>query len=67
MPCYLLHMVEMPEPAPYEDPDLKDLIGEYPRLFCAYCNPPLSLAPSDSSRCLDRESPCWKSAEQICP
>ena len=26
MPCYLLHMVEMPESQPYDDPDLKERI-----------------------------------------
>ncbi len=67
MPCYLLHMVEMPEPRPYDDPELKDLVGQYPQLFCAYCNPPRSLPPGESVRCLDREAPCWKPADAICP
>lgn len=66
MPCYLLHMVEMPEAKPYDDPDLKDLVGEFPRLFCAHCNPPRGLRPSESVRCLDRDIPCWKPADQIC-
>jgi len=66
VPCYLLHMVEMPESQPYDDPDLKDLVGQFPRLFCAHCNPPKSLRPSESVRCLDRDVPCWKPADQIC-
>lgn len=60
MSCYLLHMIEMPEQNPYKDPNLKDLVGEFPRLFCAQCAPPLALSPSDSARCLDRDAPCWK-------
>ena len=44
MPCYLLHMVEMPDPKPYDDEELKDLVGEFPRLYCAHCTPPRELA-----------------------
>ncbi len=66
MPCYLLHMIEAPEPAPYSDPDVKDVVGQLPQLFCAQCNPPRSLLPSESARCLDREAPCWKPADRIC-
>lgn len=66
MSCYLLHMIEMPEQDPYRDPDLKDLVGEFPRLFCAQCSPPLPLTASESARCLDREAPCWKS-NGACP
>lgn len=67
MPCYLLHMIEAPDPRPYADPGLKDLVGQYPQLYCAYCNPPLALVPSESSRCLDRDAPCWKPENDICP
>lgn len=67
VPCYLLHMIEMPEPHPYSDPDLKDVVGQFPQLFCAYCNPPRPLQPSESSRCLDRPGPCWKPTDSICP
>ncbi len=59
MPCYLLHMIEMPEPDPYRDPELKDLVGEFPRLYCARQTPPRPLAPGESVRCLDRDAPCW--------
>lgn len=60
MPCPLLHMIEMPEPRPYDDEDVKDVIGNPPQLFCAYCNPPLALTLSESARCLGCEAPCWK-------
>lgn len=67
MPCYLLHMLELPEDTPYDDPDLKDLIGQFPRLFCAQCSPPRPLLPSESARCLERDAPCWKPDGQACP
>ena len=35
MPCYLLHMIEAPNANPYADLDVKDLVGDFPRLFCA--------------------------------
>lgn len=66
MPCYLLHMIEAPDTSAHDDPELKDLVGQWPRLFCAYCSPPRSLTPSESSRCLDRDAPCWKPANHIC-
>jgi len=66
MPCYLLHMIEAPNTHAYEDPNVKDIVGEYPRLFCAQCAPPLELAPGESVRCLQRDAPCWKPADQIC-
>jgi len=67
MPCYLLHIVEQPDASPYDDPDLKDLVGSLPRFFCAQCQPPAMLKPGESVRCLDREEPCWKSPGDICP
>ena len=66
MPCYLLHMVEMPVERPYDDNSLKDLVGEMPRMFCTQCNPPLELPPGDAVRCLDRDAPCWKPEGHIC-
>jgi len=66
VPCYLLHMVEMPEARPYDDPELKDLVGEFPRLFCAFCNPPRELRPGESVRCLERDAPCWKPEGRVC-
>jgi hypothetical protein len=67
MPCYLLHMIEMPLQRPYDDPDVKDVVGDFPQLFCAHCNPPRNLRPSESTRCLNREAPCWKPRGDICP
>lgn len=66
MPCYLLHMVEQPDPDAYNDPDLKDLVGSFPRCFCAQCNPPRSLAPGEVVKCLERQGPCWKPADRVC-
>ena len=60
MPCYLLHMIESPSTRPYEDADVRDLVGQYPRLFCAQCTPPQELSPGESVRCLQRDNPCWK-------
>jgi len=60
MPCYLLHMIESPNAQPYADADVKDLVGQYPRLFCAQHTPPQELAPGESVRCLQRDNPCWK-------
>lgn len=68
MTCYLLHIVEQPEPSPYDDPELKDLVGSYPRLFCTQCQPPAPLKPSESIRCLDRDEPCWRPpGSSACP
>lgn len=64
--CSLLHMIEAPDRNAYTDPDVKDLIGQMPQLFCAYCSPPKPLAPSESARCLERDAPCWKPAADIC-
>lgn len=66
MPCYLLHMVEMPDTQSYRDPDLKDVVGQLPQLFCAHCNPPRQLMASESARCLECDGPCWRPAETIC-
>lgn len=59
MTCFLLHMIEQPDPRPYDDSELKDLIGSYPRCFCASSQPPTALKPSESIRCFDRDKPCW--------
>lgn len=66
MACVLLHMIEQPEPAPYQDADLKDLVGSLPRFFCAYCTPPRPLRPGEMVKCLARSEPCWKPADAIC-
>ena len=66
MPCYLLHVIEQPDPNPYADPDLKDLVGQFPVCSCTHCNPPKLLKPSEVVMCLEREEPCWKKPETIC-
>jgi len=66
MTCYLLHVVEQPDPEPYQDSDLKDLVGSFPRFFCTNCQPPRALKASESVKCLERSAPCWKPADQIC-
>jgi hypothetical protein len=62
----MLHVVEQPDPTPYSDPELKDLVGQFPRCFCASCTPPRPLLPNEIARCLDREAPCWKPLDRIC-
>lgn len=66
MPCYLLHMIAASETKPYEDPNVKDIVGEFPRLFCAQCTPPKPLKPSESALCLQREAPCWNPGGMTC-
>lgn len=58
MPCTLLHIVEQPDPRPYDDPDLKDLVGSLPRFFCSASTPPTPLRPSTAVACLGCEAPC---------
>lgn len=66
MPCSLLHIVEQQDQRPYDDPDVKDVIGVMPQFFCTYCNPIKRLRPSEAMMCLQREEPCWKPADEIC-
>lgn len=66
MPCFLLHTIEQPDQNPYRDPDLKDVVGAFPQFFCSQCTPPRPLLPSETVKCLDRESPCWKPPSGIC-
>jgi hypothetical protein len=62
MPCHLLHMIEVPNNNSYADEDVKDIVGQFPQLFCAAINPPVALKPSESARCLEAAGPCWKPA-----
>ena len=59
MACYLLHVVEQPDEDPYTDPDVKDVVGQMPRFYCACFDPIERLLPSAATRCLARETPCW--------
>ena len=63
MPCYLLHMIEAPSRRPYADPETKDVVGQYPRLFCAQHTPPEELPPGQSVMCLQRDVPCWRDTQ----
>jgi molybdenum cofactor biosynthesis enzyme MoaA len=67
MPCFLLHIIEQPDPVAYDDADLKDVVGQFPRCFCSQCNPPRQLKPGEVVKCLDRTGPCWKPVDKICP
>ncbi len=66
MTCYLLHIMEDPDRDAYRDPDLKDVVGLMPRFFCAQCQPLRPLLASESVKCMRRNAPCWKPADQIC-
>lgn len=58
MSCYLLHVMEQPDESAYDDPELKDLVGSFPRIFCAAASTPRPLSASESVRCLERSVPC---------
>lgn len=66
MSCYLLHVLEHPDPDPYRDEDLKDLVGSSPSFYCAHCQPLRHLAFGEAVKCIGREAPCWKPADRIC-
>jgi hypothetical protein len=66
VPCNLLHLLEKPDERPYDDPEVKDVIGSLPQFFCAHCDPIKRLKPSEAMKCLAREAPCWMPAESIC-
>jgi len=62
MPCYLLHVLEQQDPRPYDDPDVKDVVGTMPQFFCTRHQPLLRLPPGEAMKCIGREAPCWKAA-----
>ena len=66
MACYLLHVLERQDQRPYDDPDVKDVVGFMPQFFCTNCDPIKRLRPSEAIRCMQLEVPCWKPAERIC-
>lgn len=67
MACYLLHVLEQQDPRPYDDPDVKDVVGTMPQFFCTRCQPIMRLKPSEATKCIDREGPCWMPAERFEP
>lgn len=62
MACYLLHVLEQQDPRPYDDPDVKDVVGTMPQFFCTKCQPLLRLAAGQATRCMMQEAPCWMAA-----
>lgn len=65
MTCYLLHVLHEPDADPYADPDVKDVVGQLPKFFCARHQPILRLMPPEAVRCLERGGPCWKPAQEL--
>ncbi len=59
MACYLLHVLEQQDPRPYDDPDVKDVVGTMPQFFCTKCRPLLRLSPGQAMKCIALEAPCW--------
>lgn len=59
MACYLLHVLEQQDTHPYEDPDVKDVVGTMPEFYCTSCQPILRLKPSEAMKCMERQQPCW--------
>jgi len=66
VPCYLLHTLEQPDEEPYADSAVKDVVGRLPQFYCAQCDPIRRLRPSESFKCLQRETPCWKPMDRVC-
>lgn len=60
MACYLLHVLEQQDPRPYDDPEVKDVVGTMPQFFCTRQQPIARLGPSEAIKCIACESPCWK-------
>jgi molybdenum cofactor biosynthesis enzyme MoaA len=66
VPCSLFYVLEKQDEHPYDDPDVKDVIGVMPQFFCTYCNPIKRLRPGEAMKCMGREDPCWMPADRIC-
>ncbi len=66
MPCRMLHTIEEPDRDAYTDPEMKDVVGDFPRFFCAQCTPLRTLKPSETVLCLDRDEPCWNPEVLAC-
>ncbi|MRS12953.1 MAG: hypothetical protein EG823_07775 [Actinobacteria bacterium] len=68
MACYLLHVLEQQDEDPYQDPDVKDVVGTLPQFYCTKCQPILRLKPSEGIRCVGLEAPCWMpGGGPVCP
>jgi hypothetical protein len=52
--------MEDPDRDAYRDPDLKDVVGQMPRFFCARREPLAPLLASECVKCMRRNAPCWK-------
>lgn len=63
MACYLLHVLEQQDARPYDDPDVKDVVGTMPQFFCTKCQPILRLSPGQAMKCIGLEAPCWWTPE----
>lgn len=59
MTCNLLHVLEKQDTNPYEDPDVKDVVGTMPQFYCTMCRPILRLKPGQAMKCLEVPQPCW--------
>ena len=66
MVCSLLHILEKPDPQPYDDPEVRDIVGALPQFYCAHCNPLKRLLPGEAMKCLGRDEPCWLPPDRIC-
>jgi len=66
MVCTLLHILEKQDERPYDDPDVKDVIGALPHFYCTHCQPLKRLRPGEAVKCMRRDEPCWKPADSIC-
>lgn len=68
MTCNLLHVLEQQDPNPYDDPDVKDVVGTMPQFFCTKCQPILRLKPGEALKCVERNEPCWMpGGGPVCP
>lgn len=59
MPCYLLHVLEQQDPRPYDDADVKDVVGTMPQFFCTRQQPIARLRPGEAIKCMGVAGPCW--------
>lgn len=58
MSCYLLHVLEQQDLRPYDDPDVKDVVGTMPQFYCTRQHPIAPLRPGEAIKCIERDTPC---------